>query len=339
MPGSPPRRNEVPKKEKLALPLPEPERLARAESLAEQAPLPARVGKVEFGTASWTDRTLIESHTFYPRGASTPEARLRHYAAHFPFVEVDATYYTLLPADTAARWVSFTPEDFSFDVKAFPSLTGHPIDVTRLPGDLKEAVVAAGHERRVYADKLPPELLAEIDARFLSFLRPLSDENRLRAVLLQFPPWFTATRGNVKKLSEIRAAHPTLPFAVEFRHKSWFLEERRARVFDVLRSEQMSFVVIDEPGMPLVAEVTHPALSLVRFHGKNERGWSKKGATVHERFGYLYEPSELSVWVEPVKRLAGQAERVQAIFNNCVRNYAVLGAKDLAVLLSTESTS
>lgn len=322
------------KKQKLELPPPEPERLERAESLAERAPLPARVGHVEFGTASWTDRTLIESHTFYPRGASSSEARLRHYAAHFPFVEVDATYYALLPADTAARWVSFTPADFSFDVKAFPSLTGHPIDVTRLPADLKEAVAAAGYERRVYPDKLPSELLTEIDARFVSFLRPLSEEGRLRAVLLQFPPWFTATQGNVKKLSAIRAAHPVLPFAVEFRHKSWFVEERRQRVFDVLRAEQMSFVIVDEPGMPLVAEVTDAKLALVRFHGKNERGWSKKGATVYERFGYLYEPSELAPWVEPVKKIADGAERVQAIFNNCVRNYAVLGAKDLAVLLS-----
>lgn len=322
------------KKPKAELPMPEPKRLERAESLAERAPLPARVGKVEFGTASWTDRTLIESHTFYPRGASSPEARLRHYAAHFPFVEVDATYYALLPADTAARWVSFTPADFSFDVKAFPSLTGHPIDVTRLPTDLKEAVVAAGHERRVYPDKLPPELRAEIDGRFLSFLAPLSEANRLRAVLLQFPPWFTATQANVKQLSAIRAAHPSLPFAVEFRHKSWFMEERRLRVFELLRAEQMSFVVVDEPGVPLVAEVTDPRLALLRFHGKNERAWSKKGATVHERFGYLYEPSELEPWVEPVKKLAERAERVQAIFNNCVRNYAVLGAKDLAVLVS-----
>ena len=50
----------------------------------------------------------------------------------------------------------------------------------------------------------------------------------------------------------------------------------------------------------------------------------------------LYEPSELRAWVEPIRRLAEKAERVQAIFNNCVRNYAVLGAKDLAVLLSPE---
>ncbi|MFZ5894230.1 MAG: DUF72 domain-containing protein [Myxococcota bacterium] len=324
----------MPKRATPSLPPPDPERLARANELAERAPLPARVHNIEFGTASWTDRTLVESGTFYPRGAKTPEARLRHYSAHFPFVEVDATYYSLLPVETAERWVSWTPSTFSFDIKAFPSLTGHPIDVRRLPNDLKQALVAAGHEARVYPDRLEPELLAELNARFLSFLEPLLRADRLRAVLLQFPPWFTATRGNVKRLEAIREAHPELPLAVEFRHASWFEPARRTRVFDTLRAQHMSFVVIDEPGMPLIAEVTHAPLALIRFHGKNESGWKTKGASVYERFGYLYEPSELEAWIEPVQRLATQAERVQAIFNNCARNYAVLGAKDLAVLLT-----
>ncbi|TGS57674.1 DUF72 domain-containing protein, partial [Mesorhizobium sp. M1C.F.Ca.ET.176.01.1.1] len=31
------------------------------------------------GTASWTDKTLIECGAFYPPGCSSAEARLRHY--------------------------------------------------------------------------------------------------------------------------------------------------------------------------------------------------------------------------------------------------------------------
>jgi len=79
--------------------------------------------------------------------------------------------------------------------------------------------------------------------------------------------------------------------------------------------------------------VTNPELALLRFHGHNRAGWSKKGASVHERFDYLYAKSELAAWVEPVRRLASEAKQVHAIFNNCVRNYAVLGAKGLSVLL------
>lgn len=50
-----------------------------------------------FGTAGWTDKTLIASGRFYPKGKSSAEERLRHYARHFSMVEVDATYYALLP--------------------------------------------------------------------------------------------------------------------------------------------------------------------------------------------------------------------------------------------------
>jgi uncharacterized protein YecE (DUF72 family) len=316
-------------------PLPDPERLARASALSEKAPEPARIGGVLFGTAGWTDRTLIESGAFYPRGVSSPEARLRHYSAHFSMVEVDATYYTLLSPELAERWVSWTPPEFRFDVKAFPLLTGHPIDVTRLPADLKAACHAAGHERRVYPNALPREIYAEMSARFLAFVAPLARSARLGSVLIQFPPWFTATRANTQKLEALRHDYPELPFAAEFRDPSWLLPERRQSVLDTLRGLGMSYVCVDELDMPEVVAVTHADLAVVRFHGKNREGWEKKGASVHERFDYLYEPSELRAWVGPVQRLSREAAEVHAVFNNCVRNYAVLGAKDLAVLVQS----
>jgi uncharacterized protein YecE (DUF72 family) len=320
-------------------PAPDPERMLRASALSEAAPLPARLGGLFFGTAGWTDRTLIESGSFYPRGANSPEARLRHYSAHFSLVEVDATYYTLLAPELAERWIAWTPPDFRFNVKAFPLFTGHPIDVTRLSSDLRAACIEAGHVRRVYPGDLAPEIKAEMASRFVAFLAPLARAGRLGSVLLQFPPWFTAKRGNVRKLEELRRDYAELPFAVEFREPSWLLPERRQRVFDALHALDMSYVCVDELGMPEVTAVTHAPLALVRFHGKNRVGWGKKGASVHERFDYLYEPSELSAWVEPLRRLARDAREVHAVFNNCVRNYAVLGAKDLAVLVQGEDAA
>lgn len=325
-------------KRKLEVPPPDPERLARATELAARAPVPAVHDGVRFGTAGWTDRTLIDSGLFYPKRNLTPEARLRFYARHFELVEVDATYYSLLPRETAEHWLVWTPPTFRFDVKAFPIFTGHPIEIQRLPADLKAACQALGYERRVYPDKLPKELASEIAGRFLAFLQPFVEQERLGALLLQFPPWFTATRGNARLLELIRGELPTLPLAVEFRHASWFEESRHGRVLDLLRSLTMSYVCIDQPLMAadLVA-VTNPALAIVRFHGRNLGGWTAKGASVHERFDYLYDPGELSAWVAPLQRLTQGAENVHAIFNNCVRNYAVLNAKDLAALLEQEA--
>jgi uncharacterized protein YecE (DUF72 family) len=79
--------------------------------------------------------------------------------------------------------------------------------------------------------------------------------------------------------------------------------------------------------------VTAPRVAIVRFHGQNLHGWDKRGASVLERFNYLYTPGELSAWIGRVKQLSERADSVHAVFNNCVRNYAVLNAKDLAVLL------
>ena len=42
------------------------------------------------GTASWTDKSLIESGKFYPEDATSAEDRLRFYASQFSMVEVES---------------------------------------------------------------------------------------------------------------------------------------------------------------------------------------------------------------------------------------------------------
>ena len=54
------------------------------------------------GTASWADKSLVDSGKFYPPDVTSPEERLRYYASQFPMVEVDSSYYAMpLPATTA----------------------------------------------------------------------------------------------------------------------------------------------------------------------------------------------------------------------------------------------
>src|SRR5215472_6949549 len=96
------------------------------------------MGQVRVGTASWTDRTLLESG-WYPPEADTPEQRLRYYARQFGPVEVDATYYALPAEQTAALWAARTPAAFTFNVKAFSLFTRHPTPVAALPADLRPA--------------------------------------------------------------------------------------------------------------------------------------------------------------------------------------------------------
>ena len=52
---------------------------------------------MRIGTCSWADKGLLES--WYPRGVSTAEKRLRYYAERFDVVEVDSPYYALPDPD------------------------------------------------------------------------------------------------------------------------------------------------------------------------------------------------------------------------------------------------
>jgi uncharacterized protein YecE (DUF72 family) len=319
-----------------SIPKPDPERYAAAKELASRSPEPAVAGNVLFGTVGWTDPTLLKAGTFYPRAAKSARDRLAYYARHFSVVEVAATYYSLLPAENAVNWLSWTPERFIFDVKAHPVLTTHPIDVARLPPDLKAACIAAGHGARVYPRKLPAELREEVELRFRALLEPLLDAGRLGAVVLQFPAWFVRNRENIAELERLGARWHGVPLAVEFRHATWLTENSAEHTLDLLRRNDLAYVCVDEPptpgAVPPLVAVTNPALAIVRFHGRNASGWTKRGATVHERFDYVYTADELTPWVSSLGTLASEAKRVHASFNNCVRDYAVLNAKDLAVL-------
>lgn len=325
----------------IEVPEPDPELYERAKTLAAQARAPAQCGRIRCGTAGWTDKTLIRPGLFYPRGTTSAESRLRFYASQFSLVEVDATYYTLLAPEITSRWVRDTPDDFVFDVKAHPVFTGHPVEVARLPSDLKEELTQLGFERRVYPARMPEAIVREMQDRFWASVEPLASAGKLGCVMLQFPPWFIADRGNARLIERIAETAPGAPLAVEFRHRSWLDPARRSRVTDLLGHYHLSYVCVDEPdvergGVPDALIVSNPELVLVRFHGKNAAGWEKRGASVHERFDYVYAPEELAAWTSRIHELAGQARAVHAIFNNCVRDYAVIGAKGLSVLLDAD---
>ena len=108
------------------------------------------------GTASWTDKTLLECGRFYPPEANTPEARLRFYASQFPMAEIDSSYYGIPAPQVAQGWAERTPEGFVFNVKAFRLFTGHQALVTALDRDLQKAL-GPGLPRTLYYEKLPAE--------------------------------------------------------------------------------------------------------------------------------------------------------------------------------------
>ncbi|WP_200216550.1 DUF72 domain-containing protein [Micromonospora coerulea] len=288
------------------------------------------MGEIKVGTASWTDRTLLDSG-WYPQTADTPEKRLAYYARQFPLVEVDATYYSPPAERTAKLWVDRTPPGFTFNVKAFSLLTGHPTRVSALYKDLRPET----EKKNLYPDDLPPQAYEEVWTRFLSALDPLVEAGRLGALLFQFPPWFTIKRDNKQYLLEVARRCAPLRPVFEFRHASWFDGDNSDETLGFLREHELAYVCVDMPqghrsSLPPVLAAT-AELAVVRFHGHSDK-WTSKD--IHEKFGYRYSDRELRDWAPKLRELAGEAEQTHVLMNNCYRDYAQTNAATLAGLLA-----
>ena len=287
------------------------------------------MGEIKVGTASWTDRTLLDSG-WYPDSADTPERRLSYYARQFPLVEVDATYYSPPAERTARLWAERTPAGFTFNVKAFSLLTGHPTRVSALYKDLRPDT----DKRNVYPDDLPAQAYEEVWTRFLSALDPLVEAGKLGALLFQFPPWFTIKRDNKQYLLEVARRCAPLRPVFEFRHASWFDGDNAEETLGFLREHALPFVCVDMPqghksSVPPVLAATAD-LAMVRFHGHSDK-WTSKD--IHEKFGYDYSKRELRDWAPKLRELAGQTGQTHVLMNNCYQDYAQRNATTLAGLL------
>jgi uncharacterized protein YecE (DUF72 family) len=289
------------------------------------------VGQILVGTASWTDKTLLESG-WYPPDVTTPEERLRYYAEQFPLVEVDSTYYTPPNERNSELWAARTPPHFRFNVKAFSLLTQHPTKVTALYKDLRLATSKAN----VYAKDLDAKIVDEVWERFLSALEPLHDAGKLGAVLFQFPQWFTIRRSNKDYLLECKERAAPYRICVEFRSATWFKdEETTEETLDFLRSYALPYVVVDMPqghpsSVPPIVTATASDLAVVRFHGHSDK-WNSRD--IYERFGYRYSDEELKDWAPKITELAERTQETHVLFNNCYSDYAQTNARQLAGLI------
>jgi uncharacterized protein YecE (DUF72 family) len=297
------------------------------------------MGDVVLGTCSWTDKTMIER--WYPKGVSTPEARLRYYAARFDTVEVDSTFYGLPRPEYAQAWVDRTPPGFTFHVKAYGLLTGHDVDERALHPDLREFDYRLTPRGRV---RNPEERMVDRAFElFLEGIEPLRHGGRMGGVLMQYPPYFTAVdkeheHRNLAAIERAVEMLKPLPLFVEFRHSSWVEGKQLARTMRFLSDHFLTYVAVDAPRlsganvMPPVTAATSP-LGYVRFHGRNAGTWNARTVSAADRFDYLYAREELEEWREPVRRLAEETERTWVMFNNCKYDYAPRNAREMAEVL------
>jgi uncharacterized protein YecE (DUF72 family) len=253
---------------------------------------PVRIGTCGYSFRDWVG-------PFYPPG-TPPSAMLPYYAARFPAVEVNVTYYRLPGPRVFEQIERKTPDGFEFFVKLQADLT---------------------HKR----DRDPLHVEA-----FLEAVAPLQRAGKLQGALAQFPWSFRSNRENRDYLRWLGRAYTPRPLVIEFRHKSWDDEE----TYRLLSDEGLTFCCVDEPKLPGlfpgVVKLTGNT-GYVRLHGRNSESWW--GGQGSERYNYLYSQEELQEWVDKVRELASQAPVTYVFFNNCHAGRAAHNARTMGELL------
>ena len=297
------------------------------------------MSNVLVGTSSWTDKSLIESGKFYPRTATTPEDRLRFYAAQFPIVEIDSSYYGIPTVENAQRWVERTPPGFVFNIKTYRLFTRHQTPIVSLARDVR-AALGPVTKKNVYDKDLPSEITEELWRQFRAVLDVLRNGGKLGAVHMQFAPWVAFHPETFDYLIHCRAMLAGFTVAIEFRNGTWFDTDRHsARTLAFERENGFVNVVVDEPQgiastIPPVWEVTNPKLAIVRLHGRNHATWNRKGLKASsQRFDYDYSDDELRGLATHIEALAPKAQNVHVLFNNNYQDQGQRGARTLTGFL------
>ena len=289
------------------------------------------------GSASWTDKTLIGCGRFYPPEIRSAEARLRYYASQFPIVEVDSSYYGIPAPSNAQLWADRTPAHFVFNVKAFRLFTGHATSPVVLHKDIQQALGPEVPGTLYYKD-LPKEILDELWRRFSEALEPLRQAGKLGAVHFQFAPWMVRNREAMAHVRECAARMEGHLLSVEFRNRSWFDGANLGKTAAFERELGVVHTIVDGPQgfancVPCVWEATHPALALVRLHGRNQATWNIKSSASSSRFNYWYSGEELAAMVPQVERLSNLAAAVHVVFNTNYEDQGQVNARRLTQLL------
>jgi uncharacterized protein YecE (DUF72 family) len=300
------------------------------------------VTRILIGSASWTDKTLIECGRFYPPGCKSAEARLRFYASQFPLVEVDSSYYGMPTPQNAQLWAQRTPDDFTFNVKAFRLFTGHQTQPAVLHKDIQQAL-GPNVPRTLYYGDVPKEIRDELWRRFIEALAPLKNAGKLGAVHFQFAPWLLRNRDGMAHVRHCAEAMQGHLLAVEFRNKTWFDGDSLEKTIAFERELGVAHTIVDSPQgfsntVPCVWDVTTPQLALMRLHGRNTGAWNIKAEASSSRFDYWYSPEELGAMVPEIRHVASHAKAMHIVFNTNNEDQGQANARLMRALLGTSAS-
>jgi uncharacterized protein YecE (DUF72 family) len=188
-------------------------------------------GSVYIGTSGWSYRHW--KGTFYPAGLPAKEA-FAFYAARFSTVEINNSFYRLLPAATFAQWQSASPKGFIFSVKAPRFIT---------------------HMKKLKTDHTGLEEF---------FLNIQGLKRKAGPVLFQLPPKWKI---NLPRLQDFLSRLPTgHRYTFEFRDTTWYTD----RTYRLLEKHNCAFCIYHLASHQSPVEVTADFV-YIRLHGPGNK--------------------------------------------------------------------
>jgi uncharacterized protein YecE (DUF72 family) len=236
------------------------------------------------GTSGWSYRW---QGIFYPLELKSAEY-LPYYATRFNTTEINSSFYHFTMTKTIEKWLSTTPASFRFAAKLNQEIT---------------------HNRKFVG-------IADPLDKFMS--RYLLMGNRLGPILIQIAASFHFDHEVTEQFFQVlREKYPTQVFALEVRHKSWFVEE----AIDLLKEYEISFVISSGgkrfPGLEIATTNT----VYFRLHG-DEKLYSSS-----------YSDEKLEKYAFMIKDWLSDGKEIWVFFNNTILGHAITDSERLYRLI------
>jgi uncharacterized protein YecE (DUF72 family) len=251
---------------------------------------------IRIGPAGWSYDDW--NGIVYPAGGRKVDP-LEYLSRYFDTIEVNSSFYRTPPPSHSKSWVRRVAGNpgFRFTTKLYKGFTH---------------------------DASFPDA-AEV-AAFHRYLEPLAAEERLGAVLAQYPWSFRNTESALRRIADTAEALAPHPVVVEVRHGGF----DDPHFFAMLERLGVGFANIDQPviGDSLApTSISTSGVGYIRFHGRNYAKWFQHDEA-WERYDYLYTDEELAPFVDTAKTLDRKGD-VYVVTNNHFRGQAIVNAIDL----------
>lgn len=253
---------------------------------------------IHLGCAGWSYQHW--RGTFYPRSV---KHELAFYSNYSLLNEINTTFYRIPSETMINRWYHLTPDDFIFSAKLFREVT------------------------HVSRPILKPDKIS------MFFTRMQGLKEKLKSILVQFPPRFRKTNETFPFLTQILEKCSNLfsgQIVLEIRHESWFTDD----VKDLLHDLAITLAETTTLNIPEEYQNEIVPLYYIRLLGDRK-------LIPDEKLGkfFLDKNIERKEWARKLVELSKRYDTIFVLINNRFSGYAINDAISLQKILTREHVS